>query len=49
MLENFVLNIPTVCFLVKDYEMHNAFLQKKLRHLEESKIVFYDKKNLLNI
>ena len=47
MLENFVLNIPTVCFLDKDHESHNAFLRKKLRYLEESKIVFYDKKKFI--
>lgn len=47
MLENFVLNIPTVCFLDKDLEFHNTFLQKKLKYLEEAKIVFYDKKKFI--
>ena len=47
MLENFVLNIPTVCFLNKDLEFHNTFLQKKLKYLEEAKIVFYDKKKFI--
>ena len=46
-LENFVLNIPTVCFLDKDLEFHNTFLQKKLKYLEEAKIVFYDKKKII--
>ncbi len=47
MLENFILNIPTVCFLDKDLEFHNTFLQKKLKYLEEAKIVFYDKKKFI--
>lgn len=47
MLENFVLNIPTVCFLDKDLEFHNTFLEKKLKYLEEAKIVFYEKKKFI--
>ena len=48
MLENFVLNIPTVCYLVKDLEYHNDFLMSKMKYLEKANIVFYEKKKLLN-
>ena len=34
-------------FLNKDLEFHNTFLQKKLKYLEETKIVFYDKKKFI--
>ena len=47
MLENFVLNIPTVCYLVKDLEYHNDFLMSKMKYLEKANIVFYEKKKLL--
>ena len=47
MLENFVLNIPTVCYLVKDLEYHNDFLMSKMKYLEKANIVFYEKRKLL--
>tara|TARA_B100001250_G_C19619744_1_gene708821 strand:- start:326 stop:589 length:264 start_codon:yes stop_codon:yes gene_type:complete len=41
------LNIPTVCFLDKDLEFHNAFFLKKIKYLEKANIVFYEKRKFL--
>ena len=46
MLENFCFEYTNGMFLNKDLEFHNTFLQKKLKYLEEAKIVFYDKKKI---
>lgn len=48
MLENFLLNIPSICYLQKDFEYQNDFFQKKVKYLVDANIVFYDKKKLLN-
>jgi putative transferase (TIGR04331 family) len=48
MLENLLLNIPSICYLQKDFELQNNFFQKKVNFLVDANIVFYDKKKILN-
>jgi putative transferase (TIGR04331 family) len=48
MLENLLLNIPSICYLQKDFEYQNVFFQKKIKYLVDANIVFYDKEKLLN-
>ena len=46
LLENLVLNIPSICYLVKDFEIYNNFFIKKIKYLVEAKIVFFDERKL---
>ena len=48
MLENFILNIPSICYLEKDFEYHNDFFQNKAKFLVDAKILFFDKEKLIN-
>ena len=46
LLENLVLNIPSICYLIKDTEIYNNFFLNKINHLIEAKIIFFDEKKL---
>ena len=48
MLENFILNIPSVCYLERDFEYQNNFFNKKVKHLLEAKIVFFNKEKFIS-
>ena len=48
MLENFILNVPSICYLEKDFEYHNDFFQNKAKFLVDAKILFFDKEKLIN-
>lgn len=47
LLENLLLNIPSVCYLQKDFEYQNHLFQKKIKYLINANIVFYDKEKLV--
>ena len=48
MLENLLLDIPSICYLDKDYEYYNDFLMQKLNFLIKAKIVFFSKQNFIS-
>ena len=48
MLENLLLDIPSICYLDKDYEYYNDFFMQKIKFLIKAKIVFFSKQNFVS-